>query len=193
MKQRLLLAGLAGSVLVILGIAFAEVRLSSASSPLPALGNGSVAALDRAARTTADTLPRQVQSMPAGDWLASRDRGVRVLSDSERMVWIAAGKSGSICLVLQETREQTTSIDCAPRSILTKGPLYASSLDANGAATVVGLVDDAVSSVRGPANRDIPIQKNLFVLRDVTSDSVALTLSASSGSRTFSIAGLRPR
>lgn len=192
MRRKLLLAAMAASVLAIFAVAFAAVRLSSASAPLPVLGNGSVAALERAAGARADALPPEVWAMPAADWLASRDSARLILSDSERTVWAARGKSGSVCLVLQEAREQSTSIDCAPRSILTKGPLYVTSLDASGAATVVGLVDDGVSTVRDAAGREMPIRDNVFVIRGVSSDSISLTLSALSGDRPFTINGLRP-
>jgi hypothetical protein len=94
-------------------------------------------------------------------------------------------------LILQESFDQSTSIDCAARKTLETGPIYVSSLTPDGTASVVGVVDDGTSSIRQDGH-SVAIHNNLFVLDGIRGDSVSLTLSSAQGARPFTINHLEP-
>jgi hypothetical protein len=86
-------------------------------------------------------------------------------------VFVAPGKrSSDICLIVEDASEQSTAIDCAARSVLTKGTIY---MTKPGSETqtvdVFALVSDGVTSV-GSAK----VENNVAVIHNLTGQVIAL-------------------
>jgi hypothetical protein len=180
------------SVLVGVILAFGTALLlaaatgGAASKPLQ-LGNGNVAALSRTAGAD-DALPAAVTAMPAASWISNASASRLVLNASDYRAWVAPGTGGFLCLAVQVTVEGGSGITCAPRKTLQTGPIYFSSINASGGVDVVGLVDDAVDSVRAAGNV-ARLANNAFVLRNMAGTS--LTLGTSAGSHSVDLGSLK--
>ena len=181
------LSVLVGAILALgTALLLAAAIAGAASKPLQ-LGNGNVAVLSRAT-AAGDALPAAVTAMPAASWISNASASRLVLNAPDYRAWVAPGTGGFLCLAVQVTAEGGSGITCAPRRTLQTGPIYFSSINANGGVDVVGLVDDAVSSVSAAGNA-ARLAENAFVLRNMAGTS--LTLGTSAGSRTVDLGSLR--
>lgn len=188
--RRTILISAAFAGCVAIALVFALARVTSASEPPPQLGNGTVSALS-ASRTRSDALPPRVAETPAAAWIESPDASRRVYADGKRVIWLAPGRSDSICHVEQATGSIRVGVGCTARSALRTGTIYATSRQADGTTSIVGVVDDAVSSV-DVQGRSIPVHNNVFVVDGVKSDSVTLGLQTAKVRGPFVIEHLYP-
>jgi len=176
MKILSVLVGVALAVGAALAVAAATG--GAASKPLR-LGTGSVGALSRAAGA-GDALPAAITAMPAASWIGNASSARLVLDAPDYRAWVVPGTGGFVCLAIQVTAEGTSGINCAPRKTLQEAPIYISSVSTAGVTDLVGIVDDAVSSV-STAGNVANVASNAFVIRGMRGTS--LTLSTSAGSR----------
>jgi hypothetical protein len=152
------------------------------------IGNGSVSALARAART-ADTLPQNVLDYPfAGRNFASpKGGGARLLQvQGDLRLYGVPGKGGMLCLVEVDTVAETAGGACADRSVLRTGSIYMADLLDDGSRLVVGLVGDGHTYAEADGKR-APVQNNAFVLNHV--EGADLTVGSPSASQHVDIGG----
>jgi hypothetical protein len=178
-------AGLAAVVATAVVVPVVVLTGGKGSHPPAPLGDGTIAALD--------ANPARPEPVPASNIVAS-DQGYRVLSDSERTVWVARGRGrNSVCLVIEENSGLGAA--CASRTVLTRGPLYsASQRDGKSSISIVGLVDDAVTTVQAPGGETFQVRHNAFAFDGIPPNprSIELKLFTAGGVRTFAIPTLKP-
>lgn len=173
---------------IVVGATLLVASGGGAASKPPSIGDGSVSTLVRPSGP-GDGLPTAVSALPALDWLSSASSARRVITDQDYRAWVALGKDGFICLVLQDFIDGTNGLTCAPRQTLESGAIYISSLDAGGKVDLVGIVDDAVRSVEA-GNHSVVAKSNAFIMKGVRGQTV--TLITAVGSRTTDLGALQP-
>lgn len=184
--------GMVVSVLIAVAIATTSLVVATtggaAEKPRP-VGSGSVTALMRAVDAS-DALPAEVSGMPASSWIAASSAARRIATDPSYRAWVAPGRGGFICLIVQVVAEAGTGITCAPRETLKSEPIYMSSINPGGGVDVVGIVDDAVKSVSSSGNSAV-VKSNAFILKNMAGTSLAMT--GSGISRSVELGSLRPK
>ena len=152
------------------------------------IGNGSVAALAHAARTS-DALPQSILDYPFAERnFASRNGGgSRLLRQQGSLKLFAVpGKGGMICLVEVDSAAGTAGGACADRDVLRTGSIYMADRQEDGSRLVVGLVGDGHTYAEADG-RQTPVQNNAFVLDDVKGGD--LTVGSPSASQQVDIGG----
>lgn len=132
------------------------------------IGNGSVAALARAART-ADTLPASVLAYPFAErnFANPKGAGSRLLkTDGSLRLYAVPGKDGMLCLIEVDSLAETAGGACADRKVLRTGSIYMADRQEDGSRLVVGLVGDGHTYAEADDKRT-RVENNAFVLRDV--------------------------
>jgi hypothetical protein len=169
------------AMLIILSVAtglLVGARSGGATATVPPVGDGSIETLDRPA-SAKDTLPTALLRMPTADWLSSPNAARLVVSDTGYRAWVAPGDNGFICLVIQIFAEGTTGLSCAPRKTLETAPIYISSVNPQGGVDLIGIVDDAVRSVRA-GDRSAIAKDNAFLLKHMQGNQATLVTAAQS-------------
>jgi hypothetical protein len=176
------------AVLVAATTAGLLTQLGLGGSDKVQIGNGSVSALGRTART-ADTLPQSVLDYPFADRnFASRNGGgSRLLQQQGSLkLYAVPGKGGMVCLVEVDTVADTAGGACADRSILRTGSIYMADRQEDGSRSVVGLVGDGHTYAEADGRR-VRVDNNAFVLDDVEGGDV--TVGSPSASQRVDLGG----
>ena len=150
------------------------------------IGNGSVSALARAART-GDELPPNVLRYPfaARNFASPNGAGSRLLATQGSLrLYAVAGKEALVCLIEVDSVAQTAGGACADRSVLLTGSIYMADRQEDGSRQIVGLVGDGHTYAEANGKR-VRVQNNAFVLQDV--DGHDLTIGSATASQTVDI------
>jgi hypothetical protein len=164
-KRRVQLGAVALTAAVTAGLL---TQLGLGGSDKVRIGNGSVSALAREART-ADTLPQSVLEYPFAErnFASPNGGGSRLLQVQGNLrLYGVPGKSGMMCLVEVDAVADTAGGTCADRSVLRTGSIYMADLQDDGSQLVVGLVGDGHTYAQANSRRAV-IQNNAFVLNHV--------------------------
>jgi hypothetical protein len=176
------------AVLVAATTAGLLTQLGLGGSDKVQIGNGSVSALARTART-ADTLPRSVVDYPFAErnFASPNGGGSRLLQEEGSLrLYAVPGKGGLLCLVEVDTAAETAGGACADRSVLRTGSIYMADRQEDGSRLVVGLVGDGHTYAEANGKR-VPVQNNAFVLKQVEGGD--LTVGSPSASQQVDIGG----
>ena len=152
------------------------------------IGNGSVSALTRAARS-GDALPASVLALPfaARNFASANGAGSRLLAnDGSLDLYAVPGKGRLLCLVAVDGLAQTAGGACADRKVLLTGAIFMADVREDGRKDVVGLVGDGHTYAEA-GDRRVPTQNNVFVLRGV--DAKDVTLGSPTAVQTVEIGG----
>ncbi|HEX6662092.1 MAG TPA: hypothetical protein VF025_00320 [Gaiellaceae bacterium] len=139
------------------------------------IGDGSVSALGRAART-GDVLPRSILAYPFAERnFASPDgRGSRVLSvHGSLTLYAVPGKAGMVCLIEADSLAETAGGACADRSVLKTGTIYMADRQEDGSLQVAGLVGDGHTFAEANGRRT-PVENNSFLLAQVEGTDLSI-------------------
>src|SRR4051794_20308768 len=87
-------------------------------------------------------------------------------------LFVAPGSSSNeVCLIVEDAKESSTSVDCAPRSLLTTGAVYLTKPDeATRTVDLFALVRDGVKSVAAAS-----VENNVAVVRNLRDQVIPLT------------------
>jgi hypothetical protein len=175
----LLLAGVAAGLLTQLGLG---------GSGKVQIGNGSVAALARAARDT-DALPQGVLDLPFAErnFGSPSGGGSRLLQTRGSLrLYGVPGKQGLLCLIEVDDLAGTSGGACAERSILRTGAIFMADRQEDGSRLVVGLVGDGHTYAEAGGRRTA-VRDNAFVLTGVRDTQI--TVGSPVGSQQVDIGG----
>lgn len=136
------------------------------------VGNGRAAILDRV--PSADDLPSQrTLDLQGGHSMLSGMKDVRLARSAGpvRVLVAPAGHGSDICLIVEDSSEDSTAIDCTRRSVLAKGAIYLTKPDsATATVDLFALVGDGVIRV-GPAR----VENNVAIIEDFSGQLITLT------------------
>jgi hypothetical protein len=152
------------------------------------IGNGSVSALARVARTS-DALPQSVLEYPFAErnFASPNGHGARLLEEQGTLkLYAVPGKGGMLCLVEVDTVAETAGGACADQSILRTGSIYMADRQEDGSLQVVGLVGDGHTYAEANGERT-SVQNNAFVLNHVEGGD--FTVGSPSASQHIDIGG----
>jgi hypothetical protein len=185
MRRLLILVVSAGTVtsagvLLLTGVVGAASdgdRGAYSGSAGPGFANGNVSVLSRAP-TSSDRLTTSDLGPAAG--LLSNLRAARLARVvGTQQIYVAPGAAGNICLIVRDSADQSTTVDCAERETLASGTIYISTPDpATRTEDIVGVVSDGVRSVEDPSGKSRPVVANVFTATDVHGQLITLTNSS---------------
>jgi hypothetical protein len=137
-----------------------------------AVGDGTVAVL--ASRPTADDLPtvRTVRLQQSRGMMSdAADLRLATALGSTRVFVAPAKDAGDVCLIVEDSGEDSTAIDCANRSVLIKGAIYLlKPNESTMTVDVFALVSDGVTMVDSTR-----VENNVVVIRDFSGQALTLT------------------
>jgi hypothetical protein len=139
------------------------------------IGNGSVSALARTART-GDALPASVLALPFAEhnFASPGGGGSRLLrTDGSLRLYAVPGKERLLCLIEVDEAEQASGGACADRNALLTGSIFMADAREDGTKDVVGLVGDGHTYAEAGGRR-VGVENNAFVLRGVDGNDVTL-------------------
>jgi hypothetical protein len=161
--------------LVLAVIAAVVSQLGFGGSERVQIGNGSVSALARAARS-GDTLPPAVLAYPFAErnFASGSGSGSRILrAEGPLKLYAVPGKAGMICLIEIDEAAETAGGSCADRKVLLTGAIYMATRKEDGSRRVVGLVGDGHTYAQA-GGKHARVENNAFVLENVLVDEVTI-------------------
>jgi hypothetical protein len=115
----------------------------------------------------------------------SADARLATTLGSTRVFVAPAKDAGDVCLIVEDSSEDSTAIDCAQRSVLIKGAIYLLKPNESTATVdVFAVVSDGVTMVDSTR-----VENNVVVIRDFPGQALALT----NGQGVVSTVDLRPQ
>jgi hypothetical protein len=136
------------------------------------LGDGSTSVLTRPAEAS-DVVTERTLDLHGRRPLLSDASHIRFAKAAGPVrVFVApARREIDVCLVVEDATEQSTAIDCAPRSVLTKGAIYISKPHQESKTIdLFALVSDGVSLVEST-----PVANNIAIIWDFPRQTITLT------------------
>jgi len=144
---------------------------ASSISGTTTVSNGDVSVLARPA-SSSDTASKRTGDLQASHHLISDLGDLRVATEVGpiRLLVAPGNKAGDVCLIVEDSSEDSTAVDCASRSLLSKGAIYLTKPDETSqTADVFLLVGDGVTSVNAQA-----VKQNVAMLQDLPGQLVEL-------------------
>jgi hypothetical protein len=168
MKRTRLVLGAAASAVAIASLA---AGVGSGRPPTPALSDGTVAVLERPARS-GDVLPGRVLELPFARHFANSGAARLARRDAERTVYVVPGRDSTLCLIVVEAN--AVGLNCAGRSVLRSGAVWQGTGQDDGSTDVVGVVGDGVAYARTEGGSRVVVNNNVFTIDAVRGRTITL-------------------
>jgi len=170
-------AAISVGVLLVTGVVGAASdgnRGTYSGSAGPGFANGVVSILSRPAAAS-DRLP--ASALGSGIRFLSNPAAARLARiEGTRSIYVAPGTGGTVCLIVRDSADKSTTTDCADRTTLVSGTIYISTPDLVGRTEdIVGIVSDGVQSVADSDGKSRTVDANVFTAAGVQGQVITLT------------------